>query len=486
MSSASASEPEEQTQEATNMHLSHIVNAMSRNEGELPESLTGGVKRATWAQRFDEIFDRISASIQEPPRTSLLARFTTSKFFETVVILVIFVNCAFMAYTADYEVENPEGYNDFINSGEWFFQIFYSVELILKLIVHRQYFFCNGSWKANWFDMFLVAVGWVGMMSTDGGGMSASFLRVVRLAKLGRTMRAVRVMSELKHLRAFLICLQGSFMSFFWSLVVLLVVLIIFSLFMVQILAGHVANGGAVSDNLSLMYGTTIASIVTLFRAATGGDDWGLQYEVISETGPMGSVVFFVFIAFTQLALINIITGIFVEAAMQTLRPDKEAIVVEQLRIEKEHIEELERMCNNFDTDGNGMISRQEFEIGLSRGRIPRLLMLLGLSKHHVVEFFSAMEEEGEVDISTFVRGCMQLKGAATNFDVQMVHAELRSIWNRQEKYMVEMGTQIGYIQDQQHEVVDRLEAHGEDTGNVLPGGWAAVSPGTHDSSLQI
>jgi hypothetical protein len=267
-------------------------------------------------------------------------------------------------------------------------------------------------------------------------------------------MRAVRAMSELKHLRAFLVCLQGSFMSFFWSLVMLVAVLVIFSLFMVQLLGAHLLdNHSTLEGPVESMFGSVMQSTLTLFKASTGGRDWAIAYEVISQTGWMGSMIYLMFIAFTQLALINIITGIFVESAVQTLRPDRETIVTEQLRLEREHANELEKLCCQVDKDGNGKISPDEFEKSLERGgRIPKLLLLLGLSRHHVIEFFQTLshiseEEDGEVDIATFVTGCMQLKGAATNFDVQMLHAELKGALTRQDKAMLELHSQIASLQ---------------------------------------
>jgi hypothetical protein len=453
--SLSGSEKECEDQVQAKEYFSEIVQSMSRHEGEREASNYGDEKgRYNCWEYLDMAYDHF-LSIEEPRRRGCLANVVSSRAFETIILVTIFVNCGFMAYSADHEVQSPGETSMTIIIGDWIFQVIYTIELTLKLIVHRQFFFCNGSWKANWFDAFLVIVGWAGMSGdSDGGGFSGSFLRVVRLAKLGRTMRAVRAMSELKHLRAFLVCLQGSFMSFFWSLVMLVAVLIIFSLFMVQILGAHLLDNDLQIGNLETMdrmYGTVARSTLTLFRASTGGDDWAIPYDVIVEVGVSGAIVYLIFISFTQLALINIITGIFVESAVQTLRPDRETIATEHLRLEKENAMELERLCKMADKDGNGRLGRQEFEDSLHKDRIRRLLMVLGLSKHHVMEFFDTMstlaiDDEGEVDISQFVRGCMQLKGAATNFDVQMIHAEMRSMWNRTDRRLSELNGQILHL----------------------------------------
>jgi hypothetical protein len=458
-------------------YLKEIVSSMARHTEEKDLSVQGS--KASWAQWLEDVLDTCD-KIKEPVRTGQLASISQSKAFEAVVLVVIFVNCGYMAYSADYGVKNPGKAPSSEVFADWYFQIFYTMELVIKLIVHRAYFFVNENWKANWFDAFLVVTGWMGFIQSDdgGGGVSGSFLRIIRLAKLGRTMRAVRAMSELKHLRAFLVCLQGSFMSFFWSLVMLLCVLFIFSLFMLQILDSYlVDNGMQLGDSqwLEIMYGGVLQSILTLFRASTGGDDWAVAYEVIAQTGAFGALIYLVFIAFTQLALINIITGIFVESAMQTLRPDREMLTMEQRRIESEHAAEMERLCRLGDADGSGTISPQEFEKMLARGRLPRLLTLLGLSKHHVVEFFTTMSElspqtEGEVDIRSFVQACMQLKGAATNFDVQMIHAELRSMWQKSDSRLSDISEKLYALESliDGYEYSDEIAGSNESEGPAL------------------
>ncbi|CAK0899462.1 unnamed protein product, partial [Prorocentrum cordatum] len=109
---------------------------------------------------------------------------------------------------------------------------------------------------------------------------------------------------------------------------------------------------------------------------------------------------------------------------MDTLSPNSEARAMEHARREKAHAEELKNLCRQVDTDFSGKLTREQFEDGLRRKHIPRLLMLLQLQTHHVMEFFDTMsdvaDDDGQVEIETFVRGCMQLKGPATNFDLQM------------------------------------------------------------------
>ena len=70
-------------------------------------------------------------------------------------------------------------------------------------------------------------------------------------------------------------------------------------------------------------------------------------------------------------------------------------------------------------------------EDGLRQARIPAMLDSLGLHAHHVIDFFRHMAEaandDGQVETTNFVNGCMLLEGAATYFDLHKLHAVARA-----------------------------------------------------------
>jgi len=214
----------------------------------------------------------------------------------------------------------------------------------------------------------------------------------------------------------------------------LAIVYLFFSLFFIQLISHHLEDTGeALEESIFAgFFGSVEESALTLYRASTGGDDWSLAYGVIQGVGRVGSFAYLFFIAFVQFALINIITGIFVESAMMTLSPDSETLAQEHSRREQENAKKLIQLCKNVDADVSGKLTRDQFEDGLRRKQIPMLLELLGLQKHHVLEFFSHMadaaDDDGQVGIETFVNGCMLLKGAATNFDLQKLHADVKAM----------------------------------------------------------
>ncbi|CAK0800850.1 unnamed protein product [Prorocentrum cordatum] len=125
---------------------------------------------------------------------------------------------------------------------------------------------------------------------------------------------------------------------------------------------------------------------------------------------------------------------------MAVLKPDPEVFARELSQQEWVDAQKLDRLCRAVDTDESGKLTREQFENGLQKNHIPLLLKSLGLQRHHLVEFFKFMAEDssgdGQVDIHTFVNGCMVLRGVATNFDLQKLHAELKSNHAQHDKHL--------------------------------------------------
>jgi len=153
--------------------------------------------------------------------------------------------------------------------------------------------------------------------------------------------------------------------------------------------------------------------------------------DSLQGCGAMTVFFYMLFIAFTQIALINIITGIFVDNAMQNLHPSREQMAMKLEEDEQGYAQELEKLCIDVDADQSGCLTKAQFKAGLVEGRIPLLLQLLGLNRDNVQAFFEILCDVApnkQVDIKQFVRGCMRLKGAATNFDLQTLVSDLKQL----------------------------------------------------------
>merc|ERR1712217_973877 len=153
-------------------------------------------------------------------------------------------------------------------------------------------------------------------------------------------------------------------------------------------------------------------------------------YALTSATGPAYGALFIFFVAFSQVALLNILTAIFVNNAMELAKPEQDIQAVEHWKKEIEAYEELCVLCKSIDADGSGYISVEEFQNQIRNGKLGAHLSMLGLDISDAAYFFdlvmSCVGDDGseEVRIPDFVEGCMRMRGRATGIELQSLHQQ--------------------------------------------------------------
>merc|ERR1740121_2070257 len=171
-------------------------------------------------------------------------------------------------------------------------------------------------------------------------------------------------------------------------------------------------------------------SMITLFMASNAGEDWVVHYRVLEQTGSFNKHAYIVYIAFIQIAVMNIILGIFVDKAMKNLSSESADALREHMKEEKQHENELKALCMAVDLDKSGNICQEDFD-SVGQKKMNSYLHMMGLKPSDVQEFFrmmSAADPDGMVNVEEFVRGCTRLKGSASCFDMQKVSFQLQAL----------------------------------------------------------
>merc|ERR1719333_1989233 len=101
--------------------------------------------------------------------------------------------------------------------------------------------------------------------------------------------------------------------------------------------------------------------MITLFQATMGGNDWGIFYDLISRTGSSSQMLFIGYIAFYQIALMNIVTSVFIDKTLELAQPDVEILLLEKQQKDTADAKELVQFCVELDKDSSGTISLEEF-----------------------------------------------------------------------------------------------------------------------------
>jgi len=240
-------------------------------------------------------------------------------------------------------------------------------------------------------------------------------LRLIRLLRLVRIMRIVRLLRFVFELRTMVTSIAASFRYLCWTVVLIFLIIYIVGVFIIQLIANQAHENGmmetGLEQELELYYGSLLTALLSLFQAMTGGVDWSAMLNPLMEhISPWIAAAFVLYISFVVLAMMNIITGIFVEGALQTAKEDKESDLLVQLT----------NAFKKADIDGSGMLTWEEFSQQLSEPSMVKYFKALDIDTSEARGLFALLDtgNKGMIDVEAFAMGCLQLRGVAKSIDV--------------------------------------------------------------------
>lgn len=390
----------------------------------------------------------------KPLRQMSIEEFIQTSVFDNMVGIVILMNAASIGVQTDYNAKNltddvPLGF--FIM--EQFFCVWFTSELALRLYVYRCSFFrpFAEGWVWNYFDSFVVAAQLLEVffeLVARSASVDASkfrVLRVLRILRLVRILRVVRVLHLISELRAIVSSIVGSFRSLVWVVVLLFLMMYIVGVFFTQSITNHVVDareddGGygmsEEEETLLFYFGSLGRAILSLWQSMSGGLDWD------SLCGPLFTKISFVtgfafacFVAFALLALMNVVTGVFVQTALLSARDEEDAFMTSQ-------IVSLFDIANRA---GSAKLRWEEVVESLEDPRQEKEWKAIGVQTEDARYLFKLLdlEESGEVAFEEFMGGALRLTGPAKALDVLTIMQETRLNQGRIEDKMTFLGNAI-------------------------------------------
>eukprot|EP00415_Alexandrium_ostenfeldii_P000876 UN0876 len=224
-----------------------------------------------------------------------------------------------------------------------------------------------------------------------------------------------------------------------WASIMLLVIQWCFSIYFVHVSADFMADrlrkepaALAVDDTtvatIQQLWGSLWQALYTLFQSVTGGMDWGGASDSMLVVGYHPVLLYVGYVALTLFAVLNVVTGVFVENATKMALHDRELQIQEQLEQRQECIKNLLKVFREVDTDGDGRISQAEFEAHLEDQNVQAFLHCLELTGVEARRLFHLVDINGSgcIDAEEFVTGCMYLRGGAKTMDIVALMLEHR------------------------------------------------------------
>lgn len=315
------------------------------------------------------------------------------------------------------------------------FTCLFTLELVLRIFALKQSFCFSEDWHWNVFDAVIVATALI-ELALARYRLDFTYIRVLRLARVVRTLRVARLIPLFGKLRALINALLSSIASLVWAMAVLVFLIFLFAIIFMQGATQYVdqdVHNHEYVQFLQEFFGSMGMTLLTLFMSVTSGLSWWDVEKVLLDIHPIYGLLFVVYIAIMVLSLLNIVTGICVNNALEMAQLDQDLMMKFELDRKAAYMESMEGIFHDLDVDASGTISFDEFISHLEREEVCALFSVLGIEVSDAISFFEALDVDGshELEIDEFVMGCLNLRGNVRTVDVATLLRENKRLMQR-------------------------------------------------------
>lgn len=419
--------------------------------------------------------------------TRVARRFLEKPAFDGAISFLILLNAISIGAQTNAQLSRSDTTDKIFEVVDKIFYVIFLTELTMRFAAYGLTFFTSKEWQWNFFDAGIVGLQTFetissAVISDDSNtqGSSFSFLRIMRILRLARIFRIVRLLRFVQELRTMVSSIASSMKSLVWTLVLIIFLMYVSGICVCQaIIYAAMSNSDIFKDDrLNKYYNSLLLAILTLFEAMTGGVNWDdAMRPLMDNVSPWMTVFFCIFIAFSVLAMMNVITGVFVESALQTAKEDKDKDVLLQ----------LQRVFKLADKDGSGSLTWDEFQEQLLTPHTKKVFSSLDIELQEARGLFILLDTDGSgtINCEEFLQGCLQLRGPARAIEMSTLmyyNKRMAKWWSKQLK---DLHKSIRSLQevlevDSRHLIFedDTTQAHAYAT-------WAELKSGAYATSAK-
>ncbi|CAJ1361191.1 unnamed protein product [Effrenium voratum] len=258
----------------------------------------------------------------------------------------------------------------------------------------------------------------------------------------------------LRRLRTMLLAIVDSFADLFWSFLVVILIVFVYGVFLSEAAIGYFDSfsssnlTSAARDEAELVtkyFGSLRQIMLSLWAAVSGGNDWMTYGEVlISMDNSWGYFVTFVlYIAFCAIGLFNVVTGVFVDGAVeaaQNCKSNAETIEsYEEARASE--IEDFRSAFGTTDSNNDGKVSYNELWESLKHREAKAYWSQLNIKPEEATLILQILDQldghqNNRVDFKHFVNCARKFKGHATKIEMlTLMYDHTRLMENLQEEF---------------------------------------------------
>eukprot|EP00930_Biecheleria_cincta_P038029 TRINITY_DN26127_c0_g1_i2.p1 TRINITY_DN26127_c0_g1~~TRINITY_DN26127_c0_g1_i2.p1 ORF type:complete len:541 (-),score=74.68 TRINITY_DN26127_c0_g1_i2:63-1661(-) len=418
------------------------VSKHGTNDGKDDSSVQGSnqasprkTRRASWAQSVARTVEIV------PDEGWSFSKFIRSDHFDKLSSVLLISNAAFLCVQVDYAFQ--ESTPTSIELTDYTFNSLFLIELLLRFFAFGCYrFWCdkeNRAWNA--FDFVIVALSTIDMflsLALQGETLlgNVTVLRVIRVARIVRVLRMIRVLKFFQDLRIMVASIVCTLKTAGFAFILLSVGMYMFAIALTQLVADYMthcrADGKAIDnwEDMNFFFGSVGHSVFALFMTVSGGVDWKDIALPLLEVGVLAITIYTIYVVFMILCVMNVLTGIFCQSAIETAQNDRENVMKLQLQEKQDYINTLKQMFASWDDSADGKCTLEEFASHLTDEATEGLLRTLEIEARDAIALFELLDVHGtgEIDLEEFITGCITLRGGAKAVHMEKVVDTLKSI----------------------------------------------------------
>lgn len=355
-----------------------------------------------------------------------LLRLVNHPVFDYVVVSMILSNGLLVGIQTDWNARHVSDKAPLpFQVLEIIFCIAFTLELCLRLVAYRCSFFTMSSRWWNIFDFFVVSAQLFEIfMSIVAAGLGFSFnlLRILRLIRVIRLARALRLIGDL---RTIVSSIAGSFRPLFWTCVLLAMFVYVLGVYFTQVVLNRRLTikdeGKEAPGDLEKYWGSLAKAVFSLYCSITGGIDWEVAARpLMDHVSPEMGLIYVLYITFTVFAMLNVVTGVFIESVMKHANSENELRTMH-------NVQQLFKM---LDIDNKGEITWDDFEMSLHKPEMMAFFKTIDVDISHAKNLFEVLDVDGSgcINADEFMDGCLRIWSPSKGLDLRVLVRDVNRV----------------------------------------------------------
>eukprot|EP00931_Biecheleriopsis_adriatica_P086475 TRINITY_DN61141_c0_g1_i1.p1 TRINITY_DN61141_c0_g1~~TRINITY_DN61141_c0_g1_i1.p1 ORF type:complete len:622 (-),score=117.12 TRINITY_DN61141_c0_g1_i1:2-1816(-) len=407
-------------------------------------------------ERWDMLTDHVGSAHS---RGKLAAAVVRSWQFEALFACIVITNSVLIGVQVEYEAINlSESSKQEFEIISLIFTFLFTAELVLRMYVSgvKSFLMSRKGWFWNYLDLIIVisslleavlqVVAWTDGENSSEVAASNGFrvMRISRLLRIARVFRVIKVIRFVQSLRNLCNSIISTLKALVSSLFLLLLIIYVFGILFTDSVTGYrlerrvLDSLGGVEESGALhvlipRFGSLHLSMHTLFRSVSSGLDWDIAASALEHVSWAWTYVFTAFVVFCCFAVMNVMTAMFCQTAMETSQRDLD---------ETTHKLQKDILHRIFDLSGVKTMTLQELETRCADPEVQACLAELELQTRDVQILFELLDPEktNTVELDTFIECCWKIKSPISAIDLASLQFEGRRM--RQTMKQIEITSQ--------------------------------------------